>query len=55
MDGFNTSKADQPQGELMRFAEWVLSPEGQLVVEAVGYFPLSSAEREVGREALAKD
>lgn len=47
--------AGKPQGELMRFGEWVLSPEGQLVVEAVGYFPLSSAERETGREALAKE
>ena len=46
--------AGKPQGELMRFAEWVLSPEGQLVVEAVGYFPLSSAERETGHESLAK-
>jgi len=47
--------AGRPQGELLHFAEWVLSPEGQLVVEAVGYFPLSSAERETGREELRKD
>lgn len=47
--------AGKPQGNVMRFAEWVLSPEGQLVVESVGYFPLSSAEREAGREALGKD
>src|SRR5215467_4900520 len=47
--------AGRPQGELMRFAEWTLSSEGQLVVEAVGYFPLSSLEREAGREALSKD
>ena len=47
--------AGRPQGELLHFAEWVLSPEGQLVVEAVGYFPLSSAERETGREKLKKD
>jgi phosphate transport system substrate-binding protein len=47
--------AGKPQGELMRFAEWALSPEGQLVVEAVGYFPLNAAEREAGREALAKE
>ena len=38
--------AGKPQGELLKFAEWVLSPEGQLVVDSVGYFPLSSAERE---------
>ena len=47
--------AGKPSVEMMRFAEWVLSPEGQLVVEAVGFFPLSSTEREVGREALAKE
>ena len=47
--------AGKPQGELMGFAEWALSPEGQLVVEAVGYFPLSSAEREAGKEAIRKD
>src|SRR5215813_641474 len=47
--------AGKPQGELLRFAEWALSPEGQLVVEAVGYFPLSSAERVAGREALTKN
>jgi len=47
--------AGKPHEEMMRFAEWVLSPEGQLVVEAVGFFPLSSTEREAGREALAKE
>jgi phosphate transport system substrate-binding protein len=47
--------AGKPQGDLMRFAEWTLSPEGQLVVEAVGYFPLSSTEREAGREAFSKE
>ena len=41
-----------PQGELLRFAQWVLSPEGQLVVESVGYFPLSSTEREEGLKVL---
>lgn len=47
--------AGKPQGDLLRFADWALSPEGQLVVEAVGYFPLSSAEREAGRTALTKE
>jgi phosphate transport system substrate-binding protein len=47
--------AGKPQGDLLRFANWVLSSEGQLVVEAVGYFPLSSTEREAGREALTKE
>jgi phosphate transport system substrate-binding protein len=44
--------AGAPSGDLLRFAEWILSPEGQLVVESVGYFPLTSAERETGRQAL---
>lgn len=47
--------AGRPQGDLKRFAEWTLSPEGQLVVEAVGYFPLNAAEREAGHEALEKE
>ena len=47
--------AGKPQGELKRFAEWTLSPEGQLVVEAVGYFPLNAAAREGGREVLEKE
>jgi phosphate transport system substrate-binding protein len=45
--------AGPPKGEILRFAEWVLSPEGQLVVEAQGYYPLSSSEREAGRQALS--
>lgn len=45
--------AGQPKGEVLRFAEWVLSPEGQLVVESVDYYPLSSAERETGRQILS--
>ena len=42
-----------PNSELHHFAQWVLSPEGQLVVEAVGYYPLSSAEREIGLQQLS--
>jgi phosphate transport system substrate-binding protein len=45
--------AGPPKGETLRFAEWVLSPEGQLVVEGVDYFPLSSAERESARQSLS--
>jgi phosphate transport system substrate-binding protein len=45
--------AGPPKGDLLRFAQWVLSPEGQLVVEAVGYYPLSTAEREEGKKILA--
>jgi ABC-type phosphate transport system substrate-binding protein len=46
--------AGPPNGEILRFADWVLSPEGQLVVESVGYFPLKGAEREAGRQALSE-
>jgi phosphate transport system substrate-binding protein len=44
--------AGQPTGDLFRFAQWVLSPEGQLVVEAVGFYPLGPAEREEGKATL---
>jgi len=45
--------AGKPQGELLQFARWVLSSEGQLVVESVGYYPLTSAEREAGFQVLS--
>jgi phosphate transport system substrate-binding protein len=44
--------AGAPEAELLQFARWILSPEGQLVVESVGYYPLSGAEREEGLKAL---
>lgn len=37
--------AGQPSGTLKAFALWVLSKEGQQVVENVGYYPLSEADR----------
>jgi phosphate transport system substrate-binding protein len=46
--------AGAPDGDLLLFARWILSPEGQLVVESVGYYPLNSAEREEGMKTLAK-
>ena len=30
----------EPSGEVKAFIEWVLSPEGQQICEAVGYYPL---------------
>lgn len=45
--------AGAPTGDLLRFAQWVLSSDGQLVVEAAGYYPLSSAKREEGKAILA--
>jgi phosphate transport system substrate-binding protein len=44
--------AGAPSPELTRFAAWVTSPEGQLVVEAVGLYPLGSADREEARLRL---
>jgi len=31
---------NRPSGKIRKFIDWVLSPEGQQVVEEVGYFPL---------------
>ena len=30
-----------PTGEAKAFIDWVLSPEGQKICEAVGYYPLN--------------
>lgn len=46
--------AGPPKGNLLRFAYWTLSPEGQLVVESVGYYPLTSSDREAGKQILEK-
>lgn len=43
--------AGQPEGDIKDFALWVLSDEGQKVVEAVGYYPLKAPER---KASLAK-
>jgi phosphate transport system substrate-binding protein len=44
--------AGAPSPELAKFAAWVTSPEGQLVVEAVGLYPLGSTDREEARLRL---
>jgi|FLYL01.1.fsa_nt_gi phosphate transport system substrate-binding protein len=44
--------AGTPTGEVRRFIEWVLSREGQQVVERVGYYPLSEADRVASLERL---
>jgi phosphate transport system substrate-binding protein len=31
----------EPTGEVKAFIDWVLSPEGQEICEAVGYYPLN--------------
>ncbi len=45
--------AGNPEGDLREFALWVLSDEGQAVVEKVGYYPLSADAREASRARLA--
>jgi phosphate transport system substrate-binding protein len=37
--------AGTPTGEVKAFSQWVLSKEGQTVVENVGYYPLSDRDR----------
>jgi phosphate transport system substrate-binding protein len=46
--------AGEPSGEIQRFGEWVLSGQGQLVVEAEEFWPLGPADREQGRTLLAR-
>jgi len=45
--------AGQPSSEIQKFAEWVFSQQGQLVVEATGLWPLDSIERDRGKTQLA--
>jgi phosphate transport system substrate-binding protein len=45
--------AGEPSGELQRFGEWVLSAQGQLVVEAAEFWPLGPMDREQGKTLLA--
>lgn len=45
--------AGEPSGEVQRFAAWVLSAQGQLVVEAAEFWPLGPADREQGKTLLA--
>lgn len=37
--------AGQPTGDVLKIAQWVMSEDGQSVVEKVGYYPLSSTDR----------
>ncbi|MGH9812204.1 MAG: phosphate ABC transporter substrate-binding protein [Candidatus Acidiferrales bacterium] len=45
--------AGQPTGDLKAFAEWVVSKEGQEVVEKVGYYPLNEKDRQTSAAKLA--
>ena len=44
--------AGQPAGDLKAFAEWVVSKEGQEVVEKVGYYPLNEKDRQASAAKL---
>ena len=35
----------EPQGEVKRYIEWMLSPAGQRILEENGYVPLPAAQR----------
>jgi phosphate transport system substrate-binding protein len=37
--------AGVPQGDLLKLCQWVVSEDGQRVVENVGYYPLNSTDR----------
>lgn len=37
--------AGMPQGDVKKLADWVVSKEGQKVVENVGYYPLNESDR----------
>jgi len=46
--------AGQPSGDLKAFTSWVLSAEGQRVVENVGYYPLPERVRAESRTKLGR-
>jgi phosphate transport system substrate-binding protein len=43
-----------PKGDIKKLVNWILSPEGQKVVEEVGYFPLPTEEESKKEEKVAK-
>jgi len=44
--------AGPPSGDLLAFAQWVVSKEGQEVVEKVGYYPLNDKDRSASAAKL---
>ncbi|MGH9777124.1 MAG: phosphate ABC transporter substrate-binding protein [Candidatus Acidiferrales bacterium] len=44
--------AGPPAGDLKAFAEWVVSKDGQQVVENVGYYPLNEKDRQASAAKL---
>lgn len=47
--------AGEPEGELREFTAWVLSTEGQAVVENIGYYPLSEDARKHSLGTLTRE
>jgi phosphate transport system substrate-binding protein len=45
--------AGPPEGTVKQLAEWVVSQAGQAVVENVGYYPLSEADRRASAAKLS--
>jgi phosphate transport system substrate-binding protein len=45
--------AGSPKGEIKKLVDWILSPEGQKIVEEVGYFPLPT-EKESKKEGKSE-
>ncbi len=46
--------AGEPTGEVKAFIDWVLSPEGQKIVEKEGFVPLTAADKAAEKEGAAK-
>lgn len=46
--------AGSPKGDIKKLVSWILSPEGQKVVEEVGYFPLPTEEESKKEDKVAK-
>jgi phosphate transport system substrate-binding protein len=44
--------AGQPTGDIKAFAEWVVSKQGQEVVQKVGYYPLNEKDRQASAAKL---
>jgi phosphate transport system substrate-binding protein len=42
--------AGEPSGEIEKLVDWALSPEGQKLVESVGYYPLPKATPAVSKD-----
>jgi phosphate transport system substrate-binding protein len=46
--------AGEPTGEMKKLVDWVLGPEGQKLVQEVGYYPLPKAGAESAASAVGK-